>query len=227
MEILTEAIVMLNDTLVKSSTSIKLSEWIMVGITAIYVIATILICLFNYRSAMATRKQVQEQKRQFDEVNRPNIDITFECIRNGLICIKIENTGRKLAKNVKLVFNKDFIESIQKIGVNTKSLIELSRSIFTLGIGQKLFADICSDIYLKQYKGSLLKIDFSYEDNQQQLYTDHAIIDLNQYNWVEKYDSPLKDIGKYQKENNEMYEKELKLMREAVDLIKRGLQKDS
>ena len=162
MENLTEAIEMLKDALIMSSSSINLSEWILVGITAIYVIATILICIFSYRSAKGTREQVQEQKRQFDEVNRPNIDITFECIRNGLICLKLENTGRKLAQNIKLAFNKDFIECMKKIDYAEETLIELSKSIFRLGIGQKWFACICTDEDLKKNKFSQLEIDISY-----------------------------------------------------------------
>ena len=32
-----------------------MTDWIMIAITAVYVIATIFICIFNYRSAKATR----------------------------------------------------------------------------------------------------------------------------------------------------------------------------
>lgn len=31
-----------------------MTDWIMIAITAVYVIATIFICIFNYRSAKAT-----------------------------------------------------------------------------------------------------------------------------------------------------------------------------
>lgn len=43
---------------------------LMVGITAIYVIATIFICVFNGKSAKATRKQVTESQWQFEENQR-------------------------------------------------------------------------------------------------------------------------------------------------------------
>lgn len=35
-----------------------MTDWIMIAITAVYVIATIFICIFNYRSAKATRGTV-------------------------------------------------------------------------------------------------------------------------------------------------------------------------
>ena len=40
-----------------------MTDWIMIAITAVYVIATIFICIFNYRSAKATREQLAESKR--------------------------------------------------------------------------------------------------------------------------------------------------------------------
>lgn len=46
------------------------TDWLMVGITAVYVVATIFICMANVKSANATREQVTESKRQFDETQR-------------------------------------------------------------------------------------------------------------------------------------------------------------
>ena len=42
----------------------------MVGITGIYVVATIFICIFNAKSAKETHEQVTESKRQFEESKR-------------------------------------------------------------------------------------------------------------------------------------------------------------
>lgn len=55
------------------------TDWLMVGITFVYVVATIFICIFNGRSAKATREQVLESQRQFEETKRlermPYIDV--------------------------------------------------------------------------------------------------------------------------------------------------------
>ena len=51
----------------------NITDWIMVAITAIYVIATIVICVFNYKTAKAANLQIQESKRQFDETRRLQI----------------------------------------------------------------------------------------------------------------------------------------------------------
>ena len=47
-----------------------ITDWLMVGITAVYVVATIFICIYNGRSAKATREQVAESERQFEETKR-------------------------------------------------------------------------------------------------------------------------------------------------------------
>ena len=49
-----------------------ITDWLMVGITAVYVIATIMICLANVASAKATKKQIEESERQYEETKRLN-----------------------------------------------------------------------------------------------------------------------------------------------------------
>lgn len=51
----------------------SITDWLMVVITAVYVIATIFICRANIKSANATREQVAESKRQFEETRRLQI----------------------------------------------------------------------------------------------------------------------------------------------------------
>lgn len=46
------------------------TDWLMVAITLIYVIATIAIWLANKKSAEMTREQIDESKRQFEESKR-------------------------------------------------------------------------------------------------------------------------------------------------------------
>lgn len=48
----------------------SITDWLMVGITFIYVIATIAIWMANNKSAEATREQLNESKRQFEESKR-------------------------------------------------------------------------------------------------------------------------------------------------------------
>lgn len=65
----------------------NIADWIMVVITAIYVIATIAICVFNYKTAKAANLQIQESKRQFDETRRlqimPYLQVTITPKKDG------------------------------------------------------------------------------------------------------------------------------------------------
>ena len=58
-----------------------ITDWLMVGITLVYVIATIAIWFANHMSARATEKQLVESKRQFDETKRlehmPYMQVSF------------------------------------------------------------------------------------------------------------------------------------------------------
>ncbi len=65
-----------------------ITDWLMVGITLVYVIATIAIWFANHKSARATEKQLIESKRQFDETKRlehmPYMQVSFgKWITNG------------------------------------------------------------------------------------------------------------------------------------------------
>lgn len=85
-----------------------MADWLMVIITAIYVVATIFICLANIKSAEATREQLVESKRQFDEENRAYVTVTFDVIRGGLMVLCVENHGKQIANDVKVHISSDF-----------------------------------------------------------------------------------------------------------------------
>ena len=87
-----------------------ITDWLMVGITAIYVAATILICFFNAKSAKATREQVVESKHQFEESKR----------LETLPFLQVENTFYKGLPlfEIDLDFNDD-------IGVTRYKLVKL------------------------------------------------------------------------------------------------------
>ena len=46
-----------------------MTDWLMVIITAIYVVATIIICYFNGKSAKAAKMQTDEMIRQYNIVS--------------------------------------------------------------------------------------------------------------------------------------------------------------
>jgi hypothetical protein len=194
------------------------SNWALFGVTTIYSIATIAICVFNHRSAKAIKEQVQEQKRQFDATNRPNVDVTFEVIRNGLICLKVENTGEKFAQDVKLTFNDNSIKTLQRLRL--KNIIDFNNSTFNLGIGQKWFAVICGLQEFVHNKDILLEIDISYKYNIE-IYKGHTTIDFSQYDWAVLYDSPLGDTSEHIRKISNNIEKCSNAMKNIEQLIQK------
>ena len=90
----------------------NITDWLMVGITAVYVIATILICWANLQSAKAAKAQLEEMKKQFEEENRPNIEAELLYERRMWFVVRFVNHGRKTAKHVKIELEEEFIDSL-------------------------------------------------------------------------------------------------------------------
>ena len=106
-----------------------ITDWLMVGITAVYVVATIFILYANIKSANATRDQLTESKRQYEDKKRleimpyfevricGNITDFHECIHlalssqnaeNGTVIdqrISIKNIGLGPAKDIRYTWN--------------------------------------------------------------------------------------------------------------------------
>ena len=105
----------------------SITDWLMVGITGIYVIATIVICVFNGKSAKATRDQIAESKRQFEETKRlenmPCFELHFDKIEAGT-GTDIELTDKQTGI-IHTLFTKYRIENISKgTAINVKCIVK-------------------------------------------------------------------------------------------------------
>ena len=90
-----------------------ITDWLMVAITAIYVIATIFICAANIQSANATKGQIAEMQRQFQEMNRPYVTCEYILGSRAFCGIRICNHGNMVAKNLIIRVNQKFIDSTE------------------------------------------------------------------------------------------------------------------
>lgn len=184
-------------------------------ITVVYVVATIFICWANIRSAKATRAQVAEQQREFEETNRAFVTVTFEIIKSGLAVLHIQNHGKRIATSVSVHISEAFIENMADT-MDREHVQKLCQSIFTIGIGQSWYICIGSHLQLEQMSKELLTITISYRDSVAQ-YCETTSIDLKQYFWSVIYDSPTEDIRQELKHNT----KELKSIGESINIIAR------
>ncbi|WP_322180152.1 hypothetical protein [Neglectibacter caecimuris] len=198
-----------------------ITDWLMVAITAVYVIATILICRANIKSAKATKEQIEESKRQFEESNRAFVTVSFDVIRSGLAVLRIQNVGKRIANHVRVHIAKAFMNNVHdKAG--KEYLERLCSSSFTIGIGQCWYICIGSHLQLKEMSKELLSIELSYEDSYSR-YTENIEIDLKEYFWALMYESPTEDA--YQEMKKQTRELE-KLCKEVTLLRKYGEQEN-
>lgn len=190
-----------------------ITDWLMVIITFVYVIATIFICVYNVKSVKAAKEQIDVTKtqiktmvEQYNSVNRPLVSIRFDIIRSGLLCFIIENNGPLPAENVQIKINKEFIENVKNN--DERSLLErLNTAVFYLASKQKETVFFGGIMDFDNISQQVAKVNISYNT-----YTEYTEIDINQYRFSLIYSSPLEDISqnlKKIKENNETFHKNI------------------
>ena len=167
------------------------ADWAMVIITIVYVGATIAICIFNYKSAKATREQVTESRRQFQENNRAFVTVTLEIIRGGLLTLKIHNYGHQIASNVKVGINRSFIDAVVEKDFQRR-LSRLCDSTLMLGMNQSYHVVFASNRDLSKFNENIIDITVNYSDAFSQ-YCEKTTIDISQYGWSLIYDSSIGD----------------------------------
>ena len=88
-------------------------DWAMVIITFVYVIATIFISWANFKSAKVSNEQLKEMQKQFEENNRPHIEVEFIYVKRSFYGLRFINNGNVLAKNVKIKLSSDFVDTLE------------------------------------------------------------------------------------------------------------------
>lgn len=159
------------------------TDWLMVIITGIYVLATIFICVANFKSAKATRDQTAEQQKQFKEENRALVNIFFEVQNGAKAVLHIQNNGKRIAKNVKINIDDNFINNISDETIR-EHCGRLPNSAFSIGIGQSWYCFLGGFREIEQLSEKILVGSISYSDDLG-YYNEKFEIDLKQYFWVD------------------------------------------
>ena len=111
------------------------SEWIMVIITGIYVIATIIICWANIKSANASKEQLEEMQKQYVETNRPLIELEFQYNRRTWYIARFVNHGNLTAQRVRISLDQAFIDSVPEESFRNE-LERIKGKECIIGVGQ-------------------------------------------------------------------------------------------
>lgn len=148
-------------------------------ITVVYVVATVLICAVNFRSVKATRDQLDESKRQYEEEHRAFISYELIYENRTWFGLRFINHGKRVATNVQLKLDKDFAESLTEKGCK-EQLKRLDGQEFTLGIGQHYDIFLGSSRLRERPDTTPIQIMISYKDRKD-TYTNFFYIDFSKY----------------------------------------------
>jgi hypothetical protein len=122
-------------------------------LTLALVVVTIAYVVVTYRILKANQRVVTVMKEQLEASLRPYIVVsTFITPGNPMICLRISNTGRTTAENLKLRWDKDFYQYREKEDKYNlrkayafQNVIETfvpgAELLFYLGMGFQIFAD--------------------------------------------------------------------------------------
>ena len=91
-----------------------ITDWLMVVITLVYVVATIFICRANIQSAKAAKVQMEESRKQFYATNRPIVSVEIVYLKRSFWVLRFTNHGCQTAFNTKIILDESFINSVEE-----------------------------------------------------------------------------------------------------------------
>lgn len=179
-----------------------LTDWLMVIITAIYVVATIFICVYNGKSAKAATTQTEEMKKQFFLTNRPILSVEIVYIKRTFFALRFTNNGNQTAFNTIFDIDQRFIDSLPE--KKFRDLLNKSKSkIKNIGVGQSYDLFFGSNKYLALENKLTVAGQIIYSGNDSSTYAEDFNIDAENYAPFLTVDSDLDDIKKELKNQTE------------------------
>lgn len=197
------------------------ADWAMVWITIVYVIATCAICWANIRSAKATRDQLAESKRQYDEANRAYITYAFIYEKRAFYGLRFTNHGKRVAKTVKIALRDEFIQSLTDTQF-VNQLSKISKNKCVLGINQSIDIYFGGNDFRENANKLPIEGDVIYSDDIGE-YSEHFIIDFNSYPPIFTVDSEIEDVRQEMKKQTT----ELEKLRKEVALLRQNARQEN
>lgn len=164
--------------------------FIMALLTFVYVVATILICFFNYKSAKATNEQTKESYEQFIGSSRAHIVPKIIELEGEMLCLSFQNIGKDIATEVVLNVSEKWLKKLEKTFTFPEvanSLRKIKKKKIFLTVDQQLCYGLCipgngHDDF--NVLGTVpLEIDISYLSMGRE-YSEHFNISLDGYNFM-------------------------------------------
>lgn len=108
----------------------KDTDWLMFWVTYISAIASFAMVFITWQTLKQSQVQLKELQYQFNETNRARL-IFYITIQDAIIVLRIENIGNRIADNINIKFNQDFIDKLP-FGSIRETFLELQNSPFCI-----------------------------------------------------------------------------------------------
>lgn len=160
----------------------EIANWSLVGLTAIYVVATIFICLANRRAAAASKEQTDEMRRQFAESSRARVIVRFD--KRSVIdrCVVLKNIGFHDAVDVTVSVDDAFLNDLNNVCPENRLSI-ISKSKIHIASQQEFWVFLGFAPKMDAMQSQIAKITVSYKDGSQS-YIESTAIDFSQYDFM-------------------------------------------
>ena len=162
----------------------------MVVLTFVYVVATALICYFNYKSAKATNDQTHESYKQFIENSRAHVVPKIIELEGEMLCLSFQNIGKDIATDVVIKVNESWLKKLKNTATfpeTANKLRKKKKKKLFLTVEQQLCYGLCipGNGYddFKVLGETILKVDISYK-TLGNFYEDHYEMPLDGYNFL-------------------------------------------
>lgn len=173
-------------------------NWVMVIITGVYVVATIFICIANFKSANASKKQLEEMQKQYAEDNRPYVEAELHYEQRVWYILRFVNHGNHTAQHFKVHLKQTFIDSLPD--PSFKRIIEKQKDKeCIIGVGQHYDLYIGSNALRKNKNWEPLVGKITYQAKGK-TYEDDIYIDIENYMTFFSTNTEQEDIIKQLKE---------------------------
>lgn len=193
-----------------------ITDWLMVIITFVYVVATVFICVYNAKSAKTAWEQTEQMKLQFLQSNRPVITVEIVYLKRRYWVLRFTNRGAITAFNVSIDLDRDFIDSLPEEKFRHIVSAEV-RKIRTIGVNQHYDMFFGGKNFRTSNNGTPIKGKIHYYGTIEALFVEDFCIEISDYAIFYSVDGELEDIKRAVEEQT----KEIAKLSAAVYTIKR------
>ena len=198
---------------------------VMAVLTLVYVVATIVICFFNYISLKEVRNQTKEAQRQFEEANRAHVIPRFITLEGQLYCLAFHNIGKTMANKLKIQVSGEWLSCLKRTKKNSRVadvLSNLANTEIFLPADDKYLYSICipadgtGDYMILCEKPLIIKISYR---SGMKFYSEEFVLPMKGINSILNTSDYVRMEGK-KRESIDAIQTQLKNMNEAMKMLK-------